>query len=1009
MQAVTIGEVEDVEFSVPDQPEGVAPSGTRAPVFVPWPEAVANSQLTAFVRYCELETHTRFSDQAAFHRFSVEEFQTFWRLFLQWSDILREGAVEPVCTAAACEHASFFPNLRLNYAQNLLRADIFDDASPAITACHSSGERERLSRGELRDRVARLAAAYRDLGIRPGDRIVAVAHNNAGVIVAALAAAAAGATVSTAAPDMGVPSILSRFRQLDPVLLLADTQVPAGGAPLPLAERVAEVAHALPSLRTVILLDGGPLPPGLPVPSQRLEDLIARTPAWDWAAWPRLGFNHPLFILFSSGTTGQPKCIVHGAGGTLLEHLKEHRLHGDLRPTDTLFFHTSAAWMMWNWQLSALACGAGIVVYDGPVTGPDTLWRTVANEAVTAFGTSPPYLQLCQDSGYEPARAHDLSALRAVMSTGSILYDRQYDWIREHVGPLPLQSISGGTDIVGCFVLGNPNLPVYRGESQCRSLGLDVQAERCAGSVTAARIGELVCRNPFPSRPLSFHGDAGGERFHRAYFSQNPGVWTHGDLIEFTEEGTARLHGRSDGVLNVNGFRIGPAEIYRILQGIPEIREALAVEQQASGAISQTRLVLLVVMNEPGALDQALCSRIRRMLAHDGSSAHVPAVIAEVRELPVTHSGKRSERAACDALNDRLAGNTEALKNPECLEDIRRQGGLADAASAAVPVADDGSVEDMLRVVWEALLGVSPVKAEDDFFDLGGTSLLAVRLFQEIRDRLGLELPPSVLYQAPTLGTLAGFLAAGADVPFSPLVLLRSGSGRPLFFVHGLRGDILEFRPLIAHLQGGRPVYGIQARGLDRREQPHERVEDMAAYYVEHLRRLQPAGPYALLGYSFGGLVAYEMARLLHEAGEEVEIVGLLDTYVHENCLPPLERLWFHLTRPLRRARRKARIALRLDPPEVLPSTATSLPLLQEQGRLSWKAFSTYRPGPFAGRTVFFRAARRWPWHCEPLTVWRRAASSGLTVTEVPCTHFEMMREPKAAVLAEILARHQRP
>ncbi|HWO46828.1 MAG TPA: AMP-binding protein, partial [Solirubrobacterales bacterium] len=346
--------------------------------------------------------------------------------------------------------------------------------------------------------------------------------------------------------------------------------------------------------------------------------------------WERFPFNHPLFILFTSGTTGPPKCIVHGAGGTLLEHLKEHRLHGDLRPADTLFFQTSAAWMMWNWQLSALACGARIVVYDGPIAEPGTLWRIVAEEDVSVFGTSPPYLQLCQDSGYSPRRADPPRALRSVLSTGSVLRDWQYDWVAEEVGPVKLQSISGGTDIIGCFVLGHPDLAVKRGTIQCRSLGLDVQALASEATPSGSDIGELVCRNPFPSRPLGFLGDGDRSRFHDAYFSQNEGVWTHGDLIEFDGDGRARIHGRSDGVLNIQGVRIGPSEIYQALREVPEVVEAMAVEQRRpEGA----RLVLLAVLREGADLDADLGKRIRETIAGQTTPLHVPELVVGVAEM----------------------------------------------------------------------------------------------------------------------------------------------------------------------------------------------------------------------------------------------------------------------------------------------------------------------------------------------------------------------------------------
>ncbi len=435
----------------------------------------------------------------------------------------------------------------------------------------------------------------------------------------------------------------------------------------PLDERIEALRRALPSVERVLDLDGAE---------------SDGAPAWESSAgapldaFPRFPFPHPLFVLASSGTTGNPKAIVHGSGGTLLEHFKEHRLHTGLGGTDTLLFVTTCGWMMWNWQLSALACGTRIVLYDGSPTHPETdaLWRVVEREGVSVLGTSPAYLQYCQDSGIVPRERVDLSKLRAVLSTGSVLRDAQYDWLARNVGDIPLQSISGGTDILGCFVLGNPNLPVWAGESQCLSLGMDARAWADGGrDVTGTgATGELVCTNPFPSRPLEFLGDDGGRRYHEAYFAQNAGVWTHGDLVQITERGTARILGRSDGVLNVRGNRVGPAEIYAVLQDFAEIREAMAVEQEAPREAGGTRLVLLVVMRGDALLDRPLQLRIKKELSTRASAAHVPALIAAVAALPATHNGKRSERAARDAVNGRPAANRNALANPECLEEIAR-------------------------------------------------------------------------------------------------------------------------------------------------------------------------------------------------------------------------------------------------------------------------------------------------------------------------------------------------
>jgi acetoacetyl-CoA synthetase len=973
---------------------------------------MAESQLTAFMRFCEANTGSRFHDHAAFHEFSVAEYRQFWLLFLRWSGMLHEGSPEPVCTDDLCERASFFPELRLNYAENLLRIDPSESGNQiAVVAHHPSRPCERLTRRELRDRVRRAAGQLRRLGVTPGDRVVAVAGNNAELVVGGLACAAVGASFSSAAPELGAPAVLSRFEQLRPTILMANL---AGGetSPTALSDRVGQVARGLPSLTAVIALDDGPMPARLTVPAHRLLELIESSDGAevdsDWMPFP---FDHPLFILFSSGTTGRPKCIVHGAGGTLLEHLKEHRLHVDLGPTDTLFFHTSAAWMMWNWQLSALAAGSTIVLYDGPLSGPETLWGLVSAEQVTVFGTSPPYLQLCQDSGFSPRRDVALPHLRAVLSTGSILHDWQYDWVRDHVGPVPVQSISGGTDIIGCFVLGHPDLPVSRGQIQCRSLGLDVQALPTDATPPDSNVGELVCRNPFPSRPLGFLGDDGAG-FHEAYFEQNPGVWTHGDLIEFDSHGQARIHGRSDGVLHVRGIRIGPAEIYRALRDVTEVREAMAVQQEARDERGQSRILLLVVLQDSVALDGRLAVRLRREIARYASPAHVPELLVAVDELPVTHSGKRSELAARDAVNELPVRNAQALSNPDSLDKIRRAVALATERQqelADAEPADDRPTEVRVRAIWESVLGLAPLRPDDHFFDVGGTSLAAVKVFELIYDRMGVDLPPSTILHAPTTAALAALIDGPPERRVPSVVQLRPGhEGLPLFVVNAL----LPLRPVVLRLRTNRPILGLEERGMEPREDPETRIEYMAQTFVDTIRSVQPHGPYALVGYSFSGLVAFEMARRLTMLGEEVDTLALIDPEVHHSCLSPASRWMFLIGLPFRAAR-SVLSAPRTQLPLQLRTAVRRVarrqvaggpsPLQRRFQAIDQQAFAAYRPGPYAGRATLFVAERRRARRCDPTSVWRRVLQDRVVVEYIPGAHDQVAGEPNVQVLVDRL------
>jgi acetoacetyl-CoA synthetase len=984
------------------------------------PASSKGSRLSEFVAFCESRAERGFADPQDFHAYSVDSFREFWRLFLEWSGPLRSGEPEPVCTTDDCETASFFPNLRLNYAENLLEARRpEDDDRIAVVGRHADGSRRALSRRELREQVRHLAAHLRGMGVESGDRVVAIAANGPEAMVAALAAAALGATFSSAAPEMGAAAILGRFEQLSPKLLLA-----GGGS-----KGLGEVEAALPTVKAAIALDGSDLD-DLAVPLHRLSELLASAPTEPLPpGWERFPFNHPLFVLFTSGTTGPPKCIVHGAGGTLLEHLKEHRLHCDLSRDDTLFFQTSAAWMMWNWQLSALAAGARIVTFDGPISGPETLWKIVAEEDVTVFGTSPPYLQLCEDSGYSPRRQDPSPALRSVLSTGSILRDWQYDWIAEEVGPVKPQSISGGTDIIGCFVLGHPELPVRRGTIQCRSLGLDVEALPSEATPSGSAVGELVCRNPFPSRPLGFLGDEDGSRFHAAYFAANEGVWTHGDLIEFDRDGQARIHGRSDGVLNIQGVRIGPSEIYQALGGVPEVKEAMAVEQSRGRG---SRLVLLVVLREGAVLDTELTLRIRRTIGERTTSLHVPQLVVAVPELPVTHSGKRSERAGRAAVEGRESANRRALANPDSPARIQTAVAGVEASLAARGLDSlpaDADTADKVRAIWEPVLGIEGIGDDDDFFALGGTSLQAVRVFTQIRDRLGVELPLSVLMEAPTVGELA----AAVDDPgkhFEPLVLMRSGESRPpLFLVHSIWGDVLGMRQIAVAMGGDVSVYGVRARGLQG-EAPQESVEEMAAGYVEVIRSQQPTGPYRIAGHSFGALLAFEIARQLSEQGEEIEWLGLIDAELDIGAHTPARRWGHRLALPYHYARAAlhnpgaaVRAGLGLIPrllrrgfsrlhrdAALAESEATWMEGASAQHQRLATHFlqlaADYRPRTYGGSmTYFLPTRRRFHLFADPLPVWRRVTAGTIAIERVPGPHVGMVSGDSAPVVAAQIDR----
>ena len=637
------------------------------PVWTPEPEQAAESAMARFAaRVAALESAPALADPLALHAFSVEHGARFWRYLVEFLAIPFSGELEPALEGSDVETARFFVGLRLSYPEILLRSLAPTDGDwPAIIGLDEEGVAARLTRDEVRDRVGRLTSALQALGVGPGDRVAAVVRNRAETVVAALAVVACGATWSSVAPEMGAGATLDRLRQLRPTWLMGHTRWREQGRERSLEPLLTQLVGTLDA-RGIVLLDDGEV--SLDLPIHRADALMAGSAGR--ADWVRRPFDHPLFILFSSGTTGPPKCIVHGHGGTAVEHLKELVLHTDVRQGDRLYYTTSTAWMMWNWLISGLGAGAAIVLHDGSVAWPekDALLTRLAAVEPTHFGTSPAYLRYLVDAAVE---VPPLPGLRAVMSTGSILYDGQYEAAMTRFGDIPVQSISGGTDIVGCFVLGSPVRPVYVGESQAISLGYDVRVALPDGAIARQGTGELVCAAPFPSRPVGLLNDPDGSRFHQTWFAATPGVWSHGDFLELTERGTARINGRSDGVLNIRGIRMGPAEIYRALQSVPEVVATLAIDQPWPRAIGGRRLVLLVVLQEGLSLDRALMRRMKKTIRDAASRNHVPDVVAQVAELPTTHSGKRSERAASDLLSGRPVRNLAALRNPASLEALR--------------------------------------------------------------------------------------------------------------------------------------------------------------------------------------------------------------------------------------------------------------------------------------------------------------------------------------------------